>query len=199
MNPIEHLTESLRLVHHHPGYLRVQADMFIEPKENSSVVPAAQSAAEAVPGVLSWSHHPKTGSVVIKYDPSVLEADDLLWHIAKHAGLSGVENATDNRMNRQELVSTFLDSVQGINQAVSKLTDDRADLRELAPVALAAVSVVSFIFHDDRGRLPNWNNALYHSYRVFMHWHRREVRARERTAKKEDEGEEPGKMSGYAL
>lgn len=190
--------ELLRLVHHHPGYLRIQADAFTSQKGDKSVVSVAQAAAEAVPGFLSWSHNPRTGSVVVKYDPSILEADDLLKHIAKEAGLRGVENATDHRTNRQELVGTFLDSVQGINQAVSKMTGDRADLRELAPVALAAVSVVSYIFNDDRGRLPDWNNALYHSYRVFMHWHRNEVRTREKNARREDESNESDRMSGYA-
>ena len=99
--------ELLRLVHHHPGYLRIQAGAFLGSKEDSSVVSAAQIAAEAVPGFLSWSHNPRTGSVVVKYDPRILEADDLLKHIAKHAELPGVENATGKRVNRQELIGSF--------------------------------------------------------------------------------------------
>jgi hypothetical protein len=133
---------------------------------------------------------------VVEYDPGTLDADDLLKHIAKSAGLRGVENSTSSKMNRQELVSAFLDTVQGVNQVVSQLTGERADLRELVPVALAATSVVSFVLNKDRGRLPNWGSALYHSYRVFMQWHRREVRTRERVARQEEESGGSGNKSG---
>jgi hypothetical protein len=126
----------------------------------------------------------------------MLEADDLLKHIAKSAGLRGVENSTSSKMNRQELVSAFLDTVQDVNRVVSELTGERADLRELVPVALAATSVVSFLLNEDRGRLPQWSSALYRSYRVFMHWHRPEVRTRERVARQKAESGGSGNKSG---
>ncbi len=148
---------------------------------------AARNAAEAAPGFRAWAPNPKTGSVVVEYDPAAVEADDLLKHIAKRAGLRGVENATSGKLSREEIVHAFLDTVQDVNGVVSQLTGDRADLRELVPVALAATSVVSFVLNDERGRLPEWSGALYHSYRVFMQWHRREIRTRERVAREKDE------------
>jgi Heavy metal associated domain 2 len=181
------IDEPLRLVHHHPGYLRIRADAFLQTQVDDPIVSAARSAAETVPGFCSWSLNPKTGSVVIQYEPGVVEADDLLKHIAKCAGFQGVEIATRTKANRQELVSGFLDSIQGINRVVDQLTGGRADLRELAPAALAAVSVVSFLLNQNRGRIPEWSGALYHSYRIFMHWHRPEVRTRERIGRQEDE------------
>ncbi len=179
--------EPLRLVHHHAGYMRVRAAAFLRPDDASPVVAAARTAAEAVPGFRSWSLNPNTGSVVIEYDPGTLEPDDLLRHIAKSAGLPGVEVATRRKMSREELVGSFLDKVQGVNQTVSHLTGGRADLRELTPAALAVVSVVSFIVNDERGRLPHWMSALYRGYRIFMQWHRPEVRTRERAARQEEE------------
>jgi len=174
-------------VHHHPGYLRIRADAFLQPKENDPVVAAAQAAAESVPGFRSWILNPRTGSVVIQYEPGAVEPDDLLKHVAKRGGFHGVEIATPAKLNRQEVVSRFLDMVQSVNRAVDQLTGGRADLREVGPVALAALSVVSFIVNDNRGRLPQWSSALYHSYRVFKHWHRPEVRSRERIGRQEDE------------
>ena len=181
------LDEPLRLVHHHPGYLRVQAGVFVEPAANDGALTAARSAAEAVCGFRSWSHNAQTGSVVVEYEPGEVDADDLLHHIAKSAGLRGVENATSTKTNRKELVDAFLDAVQDVNKVVGEMTGDRADLRELVPVALLATSVVSFVLNEDRGRLPQWSNALYHGYRVFMHFHRREVRTRQRVARQEEE------------
>lgn len=123
---------------------------------------------------------------MIEYDPAMLDADDLLKHIAKQAGLRGVEIIPGRKMSREDIVSAFLDSMQGVNHVVSQLTGERADLRELVPVALAATSVVAFVLNEDRGRLPSWDSALYHSYRIFMQWHRPEVRTRERAARRPD-------------
>lgn len=186
----------LRLLHHHPGYLRFQAAAFLEPADDSPLVAAAQAAAESTPGVRSWSHHPATGSVVVEYEPGTIDADDLLNHIARSAGLRGVVDATSSRIHRKELVSAFIETVQGVNQVVSQLTGQRADLRELVPVALAATSVASFVLNDQRGRMPEWSGALYHSYRVFMHWHRKEVRTRERVGLQEEENGRLGEKSG---
>jgi len=181
------IDEPLRLVHHHAGYVRIRAEAFVEPQHDSPVVTAARTAAETAPGFRSWSLNPKTGSVVVEYDPETVEADDLLKHIAKSAGFRGVEISNRTKMNRQQLVSGFLDTVQGVNRVVSQLTGERADLRELVPAALVAFSAVSFVFYADRGRLPEWFSTLYRSYRVFMHWHRPEVRTRERVARQEEE------------
>jgi len=185
--PSPGIDEPLRLVHHHPGYLRVRAAAFLEPDQASLIVTAARTAAESVAGFRSWSLNPKTGSAVIEYDPGTVEPDDLLKHIAKSAGLQGVEVATRHKMTRQEVVSSFLDKVQGANQTVNHLTGGRADLRELVPAALAVVSVISFIENDYRSRLPHWMSALYRGYRIFMQWHRPEVRTRERAARQNEE------------
>lgn len=191
--------EALCLVHHHAGYLRIRAGAFLHPRDDNPAVKAARTAAESARGFQSWALNPKTGSVVIQYEPGQVEPDDLLTHIAKSAGFRGVEVATRRKVNRQEVVSSFLDRVQGVNQVVSQMTGGRADLRELGPVALAALSVVSFILNDERGRLPQWSSALYHSYRVFMHWHRPEVRSRERTARQEEELAGSGEKDPGAL
>jgi len=188
----------LRLVHHHPGYLRIRAGAFIEPDDDSPVVTAARTAAEKAPGFRSWSLNPKTGSVVVEYDPAALDADDLLNHIAKGAGLRGVEISSGRKRSRQELVSAFLDTVQDVNQVVREMTEERADLRELVPIALVATSVVSFLLNDDRSRLPHWSSALYRSYRIFMHWHRRDVRARERVGRPEQGNGVSRKKNGNA-
>jgi Heavy metal associated domain 2 len=193
---LKRIDEPLSLVHHHPGYLRIRAGAFLQLEDDSSVVTAAQTGAEAVPGFRSWSLNPKTGSVVVEYDPGTLDADDLLKHIAKSAGLRGVEISASRKMNRQKLVSAFLDTVQDVNQVVNRLASERADLRELVPIALAATSVVSFVLNKKRGRLPTWSSALYHSYRIFMQWHQREVRTRERASRQREASGDSGNKSG---
>ena len=180
---LRHKDAKLRLVHFHPGYLRIQADAFIHAADDSPLLTGAKAAA----GFSSWSLKPKTGSVVIEYDNSMIEADDLLKDIAKGAGLRTIDTPASRHMTRDELVSRFLNGVQGVNQSVSHLTGDRADLRELTPLALAAASIVALILNKNRGLLPFWSSSLYHSYRVFMQWHKKEVGVREKAARHEEE------------
>ena len=188
------INEPLRLVHHHPGYLRARAKAF-ESAEGEAVVAAARAAAESTAGFRSWSHNPKTGSIVVQYEPGAVDPDDLIKRIATAAGLSAVEidSATNSatEMNREELVSAFMDKVQYVNGAIRDATGGRADLRELVPVALLVTSAVSFVLHEERGRLPRWDSALYRAYRVFMHWHRPEVRERESSTDESPQDESP--------
>jgi hypothetical protein len=172
------INEPLRLVHHHPGYLRARANAF-ESTEDDAAVAAARAAAETTAGFRSWFHNSKTGSIVVQYEPGAVDPDDLLKHIATAAGLSGVEIDSATEMNRKELVSAFMDTVQDINGVIRDEMGGRADLRELVPVALVVTSVVTFVLHETRGRLPRWDSALYHAYRIFMQWHRPELRERD--------------------
>jgi hypothetical protein len=184
------MKEPLWLVHHHPGYLRARANAF-ESTEDDPAVAAARAAAETTAGFRSWSHNPKTGSIVVQYEPGAVEPDDLLKHIAKAAGLSGVENDSATKMNREELVSVFMDTVQDINRVVRDEMGGRADLRELVPMAFVVTSIVSFVLNNENSRLPRWDSALYRAYRIFMHWHRSEVRERESSTAKSARDESP--------
>lgn len=180
--------EPLRLVHHHPGYLRIQANAFVASEEagESPALAGARAAAEQTPGFRAWSHNPRTGSVVVCYEPGTVDADDLLEKLAVGAGSNGVENDVSHKLQRQELIATFLDAVQDVNRVAGQATGGKADLRELVPAALAATSVVSFLLNEDRGRIPTWDSLIYHGYRIFMNWHRPEVREREREGRKSD-------------
>ena len=174
------MEQPLFLVHHHPGYLRVRSDAFVAAADDDSAVTGAQSAAEGVGELRSWVSNPRTGSIVIQYEPGTIDPDDLLTRIAKEAGLKGVELASRNKMTREQLVEAFHETVEDVNKVVGQLTGERADLREIVPMAFAAAGVVSFVLNENRGRLPRWDSALYHSYRIFMQWHRKEVRTREK-------------------
>jgi hypothetical protein len=171
---------SLRLVHHHAGYLRVAADVFVGAETKHSAVDAVRAAAEGIDGFCRFSHNPKTGSIVVEYEPGAIDVDDLLKDIGKRAELDGVVIDVGRKIRRKELVGGIIDAFESVNGIVAEATGDRADLRELAPAALVAVSVVSFVLNEKRGRLPTWDSALYHSYRIFMNWHRKEIRDEEK-------------------
>jgi hypothetical protein len=185
------LNGPLRLLHHHAGYLRVQANVFIGLSDKDELVVAANKSMEGVTGVRRITHHPKTGSFVIEYDAGEVDSDHLLDRISNKTGLSGVVIDIHSKAHRREFVDSFLDAVVEVNRIAGRATDGRADLRELVPAAFAAVSVITFTLGDRRGsRLPRWDSALYHGYRIFMQWHRDEVRDREKTARRYEERSE---------
>jgi hypothetical protein len=165
-------------VHHHAGYLRVQADVLRG--ADGAARELLQSLVERTPGHRRSAHNPQTGTFVVEYEPGALDADELLERMADALALGGVEHAIRRAMNRRELVGTFLDAVQGVNRIARELSASGADLRELVPAALWATAVVSFILDEDRARLPRWDSALYRGYRIFMQWHLREVSAHAR-------------------
>lgn len=178
--PHASLEEPLRLVHHHPGRLRVRAQAFVGAPDAHPAVQAAQATALATPGVLRFSHSQETGSLVIDYRPGELDVDALIMRMATAAGLRGIAHDNTDRIHRKDLVTGLIDTVKGINQFVHEVSDGRADLRELLPAALAATSLLSFLRNTDGSRLPRWDNALFWCQSLFLEWHRQEIDTQKR-------------------
>jgi hypothetical protein len=179
MNGRPRRNEPLRLIHHHPGYLRARASVFVGATEQSPAVVAARSVAESTAGFRGWSHRAPTGSIVIRYRPGAVDPDALLERIAEAVGLDGLEHDGGDRLQRADLVDRVLDGIQGLNRLAGEATGGRADLRELVPATLGVVALVSFALNAGRGgRLPRWDNALWFCYRVFGQWHGNEIAAR---------------------
>ena len=180
------LDEPLRLVHHHPGYIRAWAKAFVEVKEDSIVLTKVRSAVESTPGFVRWSHNPETGSIVVEYRPGSVNPDDLLGQVVTSAGFTGIQEVIHNSDHRKRLVKGLLDGVQDVNSIFYEATGKRADLRELIPVALLLNSAVSFVLGEKRGRLPSWDSSLYKGYKIFTQFHRSEVRKREKRERKRE-------------
>jgi hypothetical protein len=170
MNPRD---EPLRLIHHHPGRLRVRARSLVDAPEHHPALVGLREAAAGLP----LRHEPLTGSVVVSYPPGTLDPDELLEKLAAAGGFAGLVHDPRDHVHRRELVDMILDAGQHFNQAVRELTDDRADLRELLPAALAVTSLVSFIRGGGgTGILPRWDAALWWCQSMFMDWHREALR-----------------------
>jgi hypothetical protein len=185
MNTKSGSPEPLRLVHHHAGYFRAQADIFTEERKDGTAIQTARTLAESTPGFEEWVHSPKTGSFVIKYRPGTLDVDQLAEQIAEAVGLSGVVMDLHSSSHRKVLINGLLSSVEEINDIVYHATGKKADLRELIPAGLFVNSLVAFVLGDERGsRMPSWDSSLYRAYRIFMQTHKPEISKREKRRKK---------------
>jgi len=165
--------EPLELVHHHPGRLRVRASAFRVADEASRAVVAM---LEQLTGIVTVEHATRTGSILVRYEPGLVEPDALLERIARAAELDLPVDSREARRLRASPAILAIDATRELNEAVHELTGFRADLRALAPAGLAALAAYAFAQQEGE-RLPRWDNLLYWSYNVFTALHRREIDA----------------------
>ena len=157
-----HLAEPLRLVHHHPGRLRVRADILRG--DGSAAAADLRAALLDQPGVRSVVHNGFTGSVLIEYQPGQIEPDAILSRAANAAGLDGVIDEAQLPRDPDKPAEGVVLGVRVLNEVARAFTGDRTDLRMLVPAALAGAAVVSFL---RRPILPRWDSLLWWSYSTF--------------------------------
>jgi hypothetical protein len=159
----------LELVHHHPGRLRVRADAF---RLRPEVVERVRDAIANLPGITRFSPSRRTGSLLIEYQPGLVEPDDVVSRIADSADMDWLGEGSI-RARRQPGVFA-VGVARELNAITMELTGSRADLRTLVPTAIAALGAYSFAYGKEP-RLPRWDNLLYWSYNIFVSLHRREI------------------------
>lgn len=161
--------ETLELVHHHPGRLRVRAEVF---RGQDAPASLAREAALGLPGVTRFEHSSRTGSILIEYEPGHGQADRILDAVATAAGICPCPEGALARARSPALLA--VGAVQELNSIAEELTGHRADLRSLVPAGLAALGAYSFVTSGEH-RLPRWDNLLWWSYSVFVSHHRDEI------------------------
>ncbi len=160
----------LELAHHHPGRLRVRADVLCG---NTELAAEVIEALDGVSGITQVSHNARTGSLLVAYEPGLVEPDAIAARIAAVARLI---SPFDPRAARPVFrpAGAVIDGTRGLNAIAGELTGGRADLRSIIPAALAGAAAYSFAFGKGP-RLPRWDNLLWWSYSVFASLHARDI------------------------
>lgn len=158
---------ALRLVHHHPGRLRVRAEAF----ERATPLVAVVRARLSELGVTDVEHSPRTGSLLVTYTPGIVEPDQILDAIAEAADL---ERPHPEQPDPTRPALIAIDATRELNAAVEELTGRRTDLRTLVPAAMLGFAAYSWAKRPGT-RLPSWENLAYWSYQVFVNLHRAEI------------------------
>jgi hypothetical protein len=166
-------------VHHHPGRLRLRADALRAGSDEAADDAGAlamriRDGLEAMPGVARITHNARTGSLLIEYEPGHAEPDAIVARVAELADLVSPFDPAAHTWRRTSAAEVTIEATRELNAIVYELTGWRADLRTLAPAALAALSAYSFAFNKEP-RLPRWDNLLYWSYNIFSALHQREI------------------------
>lgn len=154
---------TLRLVHHHPGRLRLRADGLDE-----ASAAAVHAAVDAARGVLRVAHSIDTGSILIEYTPGQTRSTELVDRVARALGAEAVVDETGASKPVQPAV--MIKQTAAVLDALTReVTGGRADLRVLVPAALGAAAAYSAMEHKG-SRMPRWDNLLWWSYSIFVQW-----------------------------
>jgi hypothetical protein len=147
---------SLVVAHHHPGRLRVRAQIL---ESDPALRRHATAAVAGLDGVSSATDAP-TGSVLVEYDPARIDAGALLDAIAAAAALWIAPPPAPSSPAR-----AVFEAGRMLDAHVAEWTGGRFGLRVAVPAALAAGSIATLAF--GAWRAPRWDSLLYWSFTVF--------------------------------
>lgn len=166
------MSHTLRVVHHHPGRLRVRSDVLCGVNEQLACVRAALGGIE---GVHSVAHNPASGSVRVDYEPGAVDPNALVEAAARAAGLALPHPEEEMRARAQRVASVAIGAARDLNAFAHELTGGRADLRDLVPMAMTGLAAYSFIVKKER--MPRWDNLAYWAFSIFSSFHTSEIAA----------------------
>lgn len=162
--------DRLRLVSHYPGRLRVRADVFHERPEIGEEV--ARVIGEE-PGVTSANATALTGSLLVIYDPRVLQLPKLVQTLIRLGGLHGIAvDEADAWRDRPDQGDNVRAAFAAVNGALLGGSRGAIDMRTLFPAALAGTGVALFL--SGRRRAPEWYDLLNWALMTFWNMNPRD-------------------------
>ena len=167
----DHDQGTLVLAHHHPGRLRVRVRSGAFEEDHATLESIARWLSKQ-PGVRTVCTHARTGSVLVTYDPSEIEAGELFVGIASHGHLHIAEARPRGPRPAQTVFAAF----RALDDFVLRRSEGRWGLGVVFPLVLGVGSLGSFLFSAHR-RAPRWDNLLYWSVQLFRSMNEEQERA----------------------
>ncbi len=158
-------SSGLKIAHQHPGRLRVRADAFIG---DGAIAERTRTGIARLGAVYSIRHDPRTGSLLVEYDPHHVDASTLVGRIAELSDLELAPNEAPPP--RREPGAGVHALFRKLDAFAQELTNGRLDLGVLVPGGLAALSAYSFL-RGDHKRIPRWDSLVYWGYSIFVQAH----------------------------
>ena len=147
----------LVVAHHHPGRLRMRSPAF---ETDERLRDAAQRWLRDQCGVRAVDADARTGSLLVTYDPALVDAGELLLAVATRSQLTIAEHAS-----RPVDVQFVFDGARALDERVLEATGGRFGLRVVLPALLGVGSAGSFLLSEQR--TPRWESLLYWAVQAF--------------------------------
>ena len=178
-------TQTIQLIHALPGRVRVRLPRL---KGNASLAVEVERALRALVGIRHVETSTTTGSVLVLYEPRLLESLDLdafvpLLGLAGRLGLSFEDMDMDEIQGWLHMaangthagpapmlgngIAAWLNSV---NAGVTQVTGEWGELRTLVPLTLAFLGLRSLLLTEPLP-FPAWYDYLWFAFSTYMILH----------------------------
>jgi hypothetical protein len=158
---------AVRVAHDIPGRLRLRLPPGARAAGLTDVIDRLNGAQSSV-----WS--PRTRSLLIRYDASVLTPAEIARAVAEHADLDEPIPSGDARGEgaRAPITSAIVETFSGFNERVARRTRGRLDLPIVVSVALVLWAGRQLL----RGPVTSlsWTSALWYAHGLFRDYSARE-------------------------
>jgi hypothetical protein len=156
------------IAHHVPGRIRIR---LINSKGDRAFLEQISQSIAPRPGVRRVEVNPTTGSVVIHYENS--QFDEFKKGLADHAADEDLFILDLNSHMEEGHISHSIDTgFKNLSNTLKRATDGAIDLKEIFPIALAAVALA---FLKSAEGTPLWVTLLNFSFSSYMSLHEPEV------------------------
>jgi hypothetical protein len=158
-------SRALAIVHDIPGRLRLRL-----PPGAGSV--GLTDVVDQLPGAQGTVWSPRTRSLLIHYDPGVLNAADIARAVAEHADLTmpdDHEPADQAADGRSPVAAALSGTFSKVNARIAQRTRGRVDLPLLLSVGLLFWAGRQLV----RGPVTalSWTSALWYAHGLFRDYH----------------------------
>lgn len=162
------------MVHSIPGRIRFRLDSQLRAADSMKELVTALSQ---VPGIKQVQCNPKTGSLLVLYEPDTFGIEDLMM-AAQAANvvvtLPDAEiAAASSGAEISRLAASINRSAERADRALSAITRGAADLKTLVPIGLAAVALRQIASSGVRLTSVPWYVLLWYSWGIFNAYNRK--------------------------
>jgi hypothetical protein len=163
------------LVHRGPGRLRLRLRWLRDAPDEAT---ALADRLAALPGAAEVEVRPSTGSVLVRYDPELLDGERVVDEVLRatgvdHTTLPGHESAEEVRalLNHaaargRPLGRALVVAARRLNLHVLRLTDGQLSLGMVVSAGLLGTAAAQVVARGEI-ELPEWYQLLWWSFRSF--------------------------------
>jgi hypothetical protein len=160
-----HASRVLGIVHDIPGRLRLRLPPGARSAELTDVI-------DQLPGAQGTLWSPRTRSLLIHYDPDVLNAADIARAVAEHADLTMPDDdapADQAADGRSPVAAALSDTFSNVNARIAQRTRGRVDLPMLLSIGLLFWAGRQLL----RGPVTalSWTSAIWYAHGLFRDYH----------------------------
>jgi hypothetical protein len=159
-----------------PGRVRVR---LAKEHRHTSLMSDLAALVEDVTGLRKVTTNPKTGGILIEYDPDTLDIGQLVT-VARMAGLmEDVDIPVTTRVTHKSLppwpsvsptAEKILGEIRRVDNQVYRATNGVWDAKTLIPAGLLGLALYRAIVSGRNSPVP-WYTLVWYAYSTFMHWH----------------------------